>query len=132
MSDQEDFKSPEEIQADLNQAKINGAISNIGWQFVIFAVVIYATYYNNWVADLLLTGYGWLLGLSCVIFFFVIVKPIDKLAVSSAMKSKMLLSTPTAIVLRAIGTVFSIVEISILISFDYTTLAGIWAAAEVF
>ena len=132
MSDQDDFKSPEEIQSAANQAKINGAISKIGWQLVVFTIVIYATYYNNWAAELLLTGYGWLLGLSCVIFFLVVVKPIEKLAVSSAMKSKMLLSTPTAIVLRAIGTVFSIVEIAILISFDYTTLAGIWAATEVF
>lgn len=132
MSDQEDVKTPEEIQAELNQAKINGAISNIGWQFLIFGIVIYTTFFNNWVAEIILFGYGTLLALTCTIFFLVIIKPIEKLAVSSAMQSKMLLiSTPTAIVLRAIGTIFSVAEMAILVSFDYPSLAGLWLATEV-
>jgi len=134
MSDQDDdFKNPEEIQAGLNRAKINSFISNIGWQFIILGIVVYSTYLNNWLAGMILTGYGVLLALSCTIFFLVIIKPLEKLAVSSAMSSKMmLLDTPTAIVTRAIGTIFSIIEISLLISFDYPAMAGLWAATEVF
>ena len=131
MNDQEDFKSPEEIQADLNRAKINGFFSNIGWQCIVLTTVIYATYMNNWVADLAITGYGWLLALSCVIFFFTVIKPLDKLSLSSALKKKSaILNTPTAKVLRVIGTMFSVVEISLLFTYDYPALAGLWIMTE--
>jgi len=129
--DEDDFMTPEEIQAKANSAKIAGFIANIGWQFIVFITVIYATYYNNPLADIILTGYGWLLGLSCAMFFLLVIKPLEKVAVSAAMNSSSLrMRTPTAMVLRGINTIFSIVEITLLVSYNWPVLAGLWAATE--
>lgn len=136
MSDQDDFISPEEIQAKANSIKIQKFISSMGWQCIIFMIVVYATIFDNSLAITGLEVYAWPVGLSLIAFFLVVITPINKLSTSKLIvmnkSNSMLLNTPTAIVDKAICTLFSIVEMSIMLSYGFIYIAALWGAAEIF
>ena len=125
--------SPEEIQAKANSAKINKFMGKIGWQLLIITIVVYATYMNNPAAQWLLGAYTVLVALSAIVFFLLTSVPTARLAANPPPgMDEILLDTPSSKVIRVIGTVFSIVEISLLASYGFFFTAGIWAIAEVF
>ena len=63
--------TPEEIQAQANSAKIRHFVGNIGWQFAVFAVVVYATVQANTIANYMLDGYTWILAISFISYFII-------------------------------------------------------------
>lgn len=129
MNDQNDFTSPEEIQAKTNQAKINSFVGKLAWQGLILTTVVYAVINNNYAAGILLEGYTWLLALACILFFFTTIKPIAKLALTVGKQHAL---TPTRKVVLAIGSIFSIIEISILATHGMYSFAGLWLLTEFF
>ena len=80
MSNQDDFTSPEEIQAKANSDKIRRFSSAIGWQCVIFITILYATVFNNTLADTGLEVYAWVVGISLLAYFFISIKSIKRLS----------------------------------------------------
>lgn len=133
MKEDEDFLTPEEIQAKANSAKINKFMGKIGWQLLIITIVVYATYMNNPAAQWLLAAYTVLVALSAIVFFLLTSVPTSRLAENPPPgMDEILLDTPSSKVIRVVGTVFSIVEISLLASYGFFFTAGIWAIAEVF
>lgn len=133
MKEDEDFLTPEETQAKANSAKINKFMGKIGWQLLILTIVVYATYMNNPAAQWMLVAYTVLVAVSAVVFFLLTSVPTSRLAENSPPgMDEILLDTPSSKVIRVIGTVFSIVEISLMVSYGFFFTAGIWAIAEVF
>ena len=125
--------SPEEIQAKANTTKINKFMGKIGWQILILTIVVYATYMNNPAAQWMLTAYTVLVALSAIVFFLLTSVPTSRLAANPPPgMDEILLDTPSSKVIRVVGTVFSIVEISLMVSYGFFFTAGIWAIAEVF
>jgi len=125
-----DELTPEEIQAKANSAKISRFIGNIGWQGIIFAIVVYSTVYDNEIANWMLDVFTWMLAFAFISYFLTVAKSAEKLATENLSKLSQIL-TPTATALRGIGMVFSVVEISILFSYGYLYLAIFWGLTEI-
>lgn len=132
MSDQDDFTSPEEIQAKANSNKIRRFSSAIGWQCIIFITILYATVFSNSVALTGLEIYAWIVGLSLLAYFFISIKSIRRLAMISKLENNsMILNTPTAVVIKVIGTVFSLAEMGLMFTYGFFWLVALWGVAEV-
>jgi len=129
MKDQDDFLSPEEVQAKANQKKISSFIGKMGWQFVILTTVVYAVIFNNEAAGWLLDGYSFLLAFACVMFIGTTIKPLAQLAVKVGPEHAL---TPSRKVTLGIGTLFSCIEIFILSTHGMISLAVLWMATELF
>lgn len=133
MNEQDDFMTPEEIQAKANSAKINRFVGSIGWQLLILAIVVYATVMGNVAADWMLDAYACVVAVSGAAFLFVTMRPLERLIINPPPRAReMLIDTPTTKVIRAIGTTFSIVEISLMVSYGFFFVAALWALTEIF
>ena len=121
--------TPEEIQAMENSAKIRRFIGAIGWQFAVFAVVVYATVQANTIANYMLDGYTWILAISFISYFIIAAQNSEKLAGRDLTKLKAA-TTPSMAVLRYIGLFFTVIEIPILFTHGYLYLALFWGLTE--
>ena len=121
----------DKLQADVNRSKIQRFISGIRWQIIVLIVVVYATVYDNHIAELLLSWvYAPMLLLGLVSYMPFVFRPIEKLATDSLGRMKDSI-TPTMTVLRFIGSVVSIIEISLLATHTFYFLAVTWIVTEI-
>jgi hypothetical protein len=132
MSEQDDFMTPEEIQAKANQAKINRFVSGFAIQCIVFTVICYATFKNNEVAEYLLYGYSVFIALGYLSYMYVATRSIAYLVEKIASFPSMLITSPSAKVMRGIGMLFTIVEIPIMLTHGFIPIAILWGLAELF
>jgi len=115
-----------------NQKKINKLIVGIITQFAVLAVIVFATFQANYIAEWLLYGYSAVVALGCASYMIVSMKSAEWLSKHVKKDHSMLISSPTAKVMRGIGIMFSLVEIPIMLNHGFYWIAGLWLVTEIF
>ena len=116
------------MTATTTKSPLNRIISVIGWQAVVLMTVLYATVHANDLAQDLLTYYGIFLLIPFAMYGAIVLMPQHVLDKSSDKIDK---STKTGTISRLIGTSVSLVEIALLINYNFYWIAAIWVAVEI-
>ena len=124
--------TPAEIQAQANSAKITKFIGGIGWQCMIMLIVVYTTIFANTAAEFLLGAYAWFMIVALLGFFFTVCKSFEKLATQLPKHKDLLVNTPTSNICLALGTTFSCIEVTLLITHGWFWIAALWTVTEIF
>ena len=130
MSTEDDFIDPGDLQAKANTNKIKWFIGAIAKQMLILTMVVYAVALNNAAADVLLTVYIYLMAGFCLTFIYTTFRPLASLVHKVSVADDLL--TPTRKFIFGLGTVVSMVEISILATHGWYFVAGLWFFTEIF